>query len=366
MEKDILWILNDPTISQRNTHITFLSVLGRTYDEDLISRILVYIMKKDRHFVASLLEKYSGCCYNLNEYEILVHPEKSMGIGRADIFVIIKRDGSIVATITIENKIYSYEHDDQTQTYYDWVCNQKEYERAEINAFFYLHPGFNKSVAVCNKYKDLSYTDICNLIVERDYIIDDFKKHIEQYLGEKVMELNEKQLYILENFEQIQSVLNETASIYATIQSEIIDTIVQRIKQKDPNIEFESSRNSLGVYSVKLYKEKWYKKDEYYFFVELFFDDGKLDSIHLQEVIKTYPRKSTEGLIRDFLKSDRISIHSSDRRWFVWGDPIKYSSNYRWTEEEWKNEFIENATNKLLDFISQTDEMVADFLSINK
>ena len=365
MENDLHWLLNDSSTAKNNSHATFLSVLGRTYDEDLISRILVYIMKKDRGFIASLLEEYSGYDYSIDECEIFVCPEKSMGIGRADIFTTIKKNGLTFATITIENKIYSYEHDDQTQTYYDWVLKQKEYESAKINAFFYLHPGFNKSLAVCNQYKDLSYSRINELIVENDYIIEDFKAHIEQYLGENVMELNEKQLAILENFEHIQNVLNETTAIYATIQSGIIDKIIQKIKQKDPNIKYESSRNSLGIYSVKFYKEIWYKKDEYYFFVELFFDDGKLDSIHLQEVIKTYPRKSTEGRIQDFINSDRIPIHSSDGRWFVWGKPIKYSSNYKWTEDKWKDEFEKSASETLLDFIKQTDETVADFLSIN-
>lgn len=366
MEQDLLWLLNDSSISQNNKPTSFLSILGRTYDEDLISRIIVYVMRQDRRFVASLLEKYSGYSYNIDECEIHVYPEKSMGIGRADIFAIIKKAGLTVATITVENKIYSYEHDDQTQTYYNWVLNQAEYKSAEINAFFYLHPGFNNSLAVCNKYQDLSYSEISELIIESNYIIKDFKNHIEQYLGEDVMELNEKQLSILENYEQIQKVLNETTSIYATIQSGIIDRVIQKIKQEDPYVKYESSRNSLGVYSVKLYKENWYKKDEYYFFTELFFDDGKLDSIHLRNVIKTYPRKSTEGHIQDFLKSDKIPIHSSDGRWFVWGYPKTHSSNHNWTEEKWKDEFVNSASKTLLDLISQTDAMVTDFLGIHK
>ena len=58
MEQDLMWMLDDSVETNKNEKPTFLSVLGRKYDEDLISRVLVYIMNQDSYFVNALLQKY--------------------------------------------------------------------------------------------------------------------------------------------------------------------------------------------------------------------------------------------------------------------------------------------------------------------
>lgn len=146
-----MWMLDDSVETNKNEKPTFLSVLGRKYDEDLISRVLVYIMNQDSYFVNALLQKYSNDTnsFNIDKCEINVYPEKSMGKGRADIFAVIKDGKKVIATITVENKIYSCEHDDQTQTYYDWVYSQQEYKNAEKKCIFLSSPSiqlFNSSL----------------------------------------------------------------------------------------------------------------------------------------------------------------------------------------------------------------------------
>lgn len=370
MEQNLLWIIESPDNIYEKGAPTFFRILGRTYDEDLISRILTYVMTHDRLFVNSLLRKYSKetCAFDIGECDVYVYPEKSMGNGRADIFSIIKKNDTVVATITIENKIYSYEHDDQTQTYYDWVLNQQEYKNAHINAFFYLRPSFNPSSAVCKKYINISYTDISEIISQSDYIIDDFKKHISLYLGENTMELNEKQLNIIENYEQIEKVLNEVTAVFTTHKNNIIDTLKKTINQFEPSVKFEQSSNSLGIYSLKLYKDNWYKEDEYYFFTEVLFEGGKMDNIIFQKVIKEYPKKSKEKQIQGFLKSDKISVHSTDGRYTVWGMVEKYNPirNCHWKEDAWGTDFVEKTSFCLKKYIEETDALIETFLDFAK
>ena len=363
MEYDLTWLLDGTDELCTKEKTTFLQVLGRKYDEDLISRVLVYIMNKNSKFVFSLLNEYSnGFPFNTADCEILIYPEKSMGKGRADIFAIIKNNGKIVATLTVENKIFSYEHDDQTQTYYNWVYGQQEYKDAYINAFFYLRPSFNSSLAVCKQYKNITYADIKRLIGEGDYITDDFKKHIDHYLGESTMDLTEKQLEIIENYEKLQSTIDEAAAIFATKKNGLIDRVKSALSEKDPEILYDVAANSLGIYSLKLYKDKWYKKDEYYFFAELSFENGKMDKVIFQKVAKEYPKKSTEKYLQDFLRSDLIPIHSENGRMHIWGLVDKYDSSLSWTEEEWQKGFVEKAVESLQEYVVETDEMVERFL----
>ena len=60
MIDDLMWLLETDVPSCHEKPITYLSVLGRTYDEDLISRVLVYVMDRDHAFVYSLLQMLLG------------------------------------------------------------------------------------------------------------------------------------------------------------------------------------------------------------------------------------------------------------------------------------------------------------------
>lgn len=370
MIDDLMWLLETDVPSCHEKPITYLSVLGRTYDEDLISRVLVYVMDRDHAFVYSLLQMYAGNSDmpDLKQVEIIVCPEKSMGKGRADLFVVIKKNAVTIATITIENKIYSTEHDDQTQTYYDWVCRQQEYKHAVVNAFFYLRPSFNLSTAICDQYQNITYTQIAALISQSDPIIDDFKKHIAIYLGDSNMELNEKQINIINHYDAIQKTLNETTAIYASNKITILETIVDAVKQRFPDIKEETNEksNPLGPVSVRLYKDKWYKAGEYYFYSELYFENAKIDKVKYQNVIKEYPKKSTEKSIQEFLQSDLIEIHSNLGQWHIWGDVSHFDSDAPWTSEEWSSTFIAQSIEKLTALIEKTDKLVDTFLSFEQ
>ena len=91
MTDDLMWLIDGDAPSKDKKETTFLSVLGRSYDEDLISRVLVYIMDHDHAFVHALLRMYPGseAVPDFDQADISVYPEKSMGKGRADIFAVI-------------------------------------------------------------------------------------------------------------------------------------------------------------------------------------------------------------------------------------------------------------------------------------
>lgn len=105
---------------------TFFEIIGRTYDEDLISKMLAYILENDKLFVSRLLNFYfnnkKGKTVEVENLIILsVKCEKKMSAGRADIFV-EATDGGKKYVITIENKIRAgihgtAENEEQTDTY---------------------------------------------------------------------------------------------------------------------------------------------------------------------------------------------------------------------------------------------------------
>lgn len=367
MEYDVLRLLESPAETNPKDKETFFHVLGRTYDEDLISRVLVYVMNHDRAFVKALLHAYveEACTLDVEACTLCVYPEKSMGKGRADIFAVLRQGNRVVATITIENKIFSTEHDNQTQTYYDWVYGQQEYRNAQINTFFYLRPAYNTSTAVCKAYQNITYTELYPLISQSDAILEDFKKHIQLYLGEATMEFSKKQVEIINNYERIREVIDEATMIYANVKNERINTVVKAIQEADREIQYEINEktNPLGPMSVRLFKETWWKKDEYYFFAEMYFDEARMDKVKYQCVVKEYPKKGREGVIQRFLQTDLIPILSNDGQWHVWGSVYRFEPSSPWMSQEWREEFTKDAVEKLLDQIKEVDAMVQTFLN---
>ena len=98
---------------------TFFEIIGRSYDENLVSRMLSYTLQKDAELVNKLLARAFG-------YEVYVTKkscicEKAVPSGRIDIFVEAEDETGCKYTLTIENKTRSWEHDDQTKKYYDFI-----------------------------------------------------------------------------------------------------------------------------------------------------------------------------------------------------------------------------------------------------
>ena len=135
------------------------------------------------------------------------------------------------------------------------------------------------------------------------------------------------------------------------------------IKNKE---ETNEKTNPSGPVSVRLYKDKWYKVGEYYFYSELYFENAKIDKVKYQNVIKEYPKKSTEKSIQEFLQSDLIEIHSNLGQWHIWGHVSHFDSDAPWTSEEWSSTFIAQSIEKLTALIEKTDKLADTFLSFEQ
>lgn len=376
----------------KNDFSSFLSIIGRTYDEDLLSRIVAYALSVDKTLVLNLFSRYSQkkSPHNVEttqilNYDIDVACEKFMGKGRADIFIEIKNKNEIVATITIENKIYSVEHDDQTQTYFDWVTQNPLYKENCFNMFFYLRPAFNHSEAVCKEYVNITYTDLLYWIEADDYIIKDFKHHINKKLGDIDMSLNENQIDIIDNYEKIYDAINEARYKFVTYKNDILEKIrIETEKQlqckifdckseeaktpgeNDYHLELASAGANMGTGSFRIYKPTWYSADRYYAYVEIKMEGGKFDKITFQQTIKGYAKN--DNLIQDILTKTSVHVlEKSDRHYVVklenYGD-VSSHENLSWKSgEPWEQDFITKASEKMAEYIKDMYKNIAPFLS---
>lgn len=88
--------------------------------------------------------------------EVVISREFGDGDDLARVDITVTGPGFIIA---IENKVWSYEHSDQTQTYWDWM----EPMRCLKGGLFLSPSGMD---ARCAKFKPLSYLELVSCLIE--------------------------------------------------------------------------------------------------------------------------------------------------------------------------------------------------------
>lgn len=362
---------------------TVFEILGRTYDEDLISRMLAYTLKKDNGFVCQIishcLKKQIAPCSIVN-----VECEKSMCGGRADIFIEAESASDEKYALTIENKIYSWEHDDQTETYYKYVSAQTRYRDYE-KVFVYLKPNFNGSLPVCTDFHVVTYNQLLKWIDSpRDAKICDFKTHIQNNLISKEIEFMDTDTKVLENYTKLKQIIKNAESKFEEVKRQIVADIFTKnnIQGMDYNPnenhdkEWDAIKKGTLVIEVanfgscyRVYrKDLWYHhtddlKNKFYFFVELKFCDNDPTKILVQKLIKRYGQKAQESVIYKFLDANKDIIHDGN----TWGvlDTEKFIdlSAYNILSAEWKSALKEKAAKFITEAVAEMDEIFGRFES---
>ena len=127
---------------------TFLDVINKTHDENIVSNWLSFIFNPDENGIGNkpieLLLNSVGCEYELeNDNFKEIHREETTDNGRKRMDIVIKYSK---LWIIIENKIDSFEHDKQTEKYFNYIEEKRKNERKKrIRAeYIYLRPDWNQ------------------------------------------------------------------------------------------------------------------------------------------------------------------------------------------------------------------------------
>ena len=180
------------------------------------------------------------------------------------------------------------------------------------------------------------------------------------------MKLSESQIDIINNYDAFEKVLSEAKKKYAIKQNEIIEKIKAEWNCRYEKINFEEKSENIGVGSFRLYKDEWYLKDEYYFYVEIRFNKGKLDDISYQYTVKEYSdRKNKDKDILNYIEDTKRLVALNEGHYYVW-EKENFSSSYSWTSDEWEEEFIKTSVEKLRDYVDATDGLFEEFMEYCK
>lgn len=322
-------VLNNADSIQKTP--TFLSTIGKSYYETYLSKILLYVLTKQKGVLARLVNNYAHAKTWENWVDVVedkaqstleiirARTEMPMNGGRADVFLELKYNNERF-TFTVENKCFAEEHntgDDisQTQTYAD--CIKFAY-RDSKNVFYYLKPDFNPSQATCKDFMTITYSDLEKYLGgynDSDYIINDFKIHIGEFLH--MNNFNDIEKKYLRNYKTINDFINGAEEK----RNNLIDSVVKAIKDTIGEAKLEKADNNTVF---RFYKDEgWsdYLKDKdkmYYFYTEIKFIDGCLDNIVCQNTVKAYVKDNkNKNIVIKFLQDSKHGYESWGNLWYI-------------------------------------------------
>lgn len=376
---------NEQSSKELQCNPTFLKTIGRSYDEDLISRIIAYILLVDKKVFESIVRFYLN--YDVSLCKVIsVECEKSMCGGRVDIFAIAEDQVGNKYTLTIENKIFTWEHDDQTKTYFRFVTNQNEYKKCK-NAFIYLKPDFNVSEPICDAFKTLTYGKLFDFIENiNNTIICDFKRHINEYLKNNEVKMMDTDLIVLKNYKTLRKIMNSAELIFENCKQSLAKVIFKNEKIRGLNYN-PFDKNDVaslkripdgtlvvengGKDSFRIYRKgKWWHNDndyskKYYFYVELKFADNDPNEILVQQTIKRYGSNHDESVVVKFVKEltadQKYSGQWEYKRWYAIRKERFHCEDYEIFTEEWQNALANFAIEKIPGYIKEMDDIFSKF-----
>lgn len=386
------WIEKDQC-QEKEDNKTFLSLIGREHYENYISKLVLYaiINPAEKILLKNLIDEYKKFNPSFRSYEEPLKindycTEKYMSGGRADIFVEIEDKNENIITLTLENKIWSSEHEtgegiSQTETYSNYIENR--YPNGS-NVFIYLKPAFNLDTPNSQNFMTMTYGKLKKLMPSTtDYIIKDLKKHIGGYLLK--MKFEDVDKFYFENYQAINKLRDSAERNLGNLKEEIIKYLKNDFNKDFNEIEWipydkktEIAQGAIVMEkadkdcSFRIYrKDYWYYYDKmnkdgsYYFYTELLFEDNILSNIICQNVIKKYSDNSiVEKYIKD-TEANRIPFKPVARDFYVVDkDVYAPEGEAKILDEEWIDGLKKWASKNLQELFAKWDKEFEKFYNL--
>lgn len=337
----------------KENKISFLEIIDKNFDENIISKYLLYILKNNIEILNSLLKKCSfdefcdleEIVFSTNEYVI-------NGNKRIDILIKAKDITGENAVIAFENKIYSKEGYNQCKNYYDFChiefSGYKQY-------FIFLYPDFNIGIKKLsdNHFVKITYTvllEILNSLEKRNIYEEDFMNLINNQL--RSMPMDDLKQYFIEHFDQITSIVNcidfELDSFFNMFEEIFLSA------NSSFNYEFQDKHRTLRLYkdSCRWKNDIGENDEKFFFYIELKCEKNL--KFYVQRTLKVYSKNPSSKINRYQPLTGSLIQHDFMDTYKVF-ERIEITSTYPLLSNEWKQEVALKAQN-ILDSLSEKQE----------
>lgn len=259
--------------------------------ETLISSWLAFLFNPNLNGIGDLTIKKLLESLNLdNEYDIDTMNFVNTYTEKPDRIDILIKYNKLL--IVIENKIDSYEHNNQTERYFKFIEDENQNNKDVI--YIYLKPNYNKSLPTKlydknnNGFRVLTYKELLNslkTINESDYKEKDKYKYLKEFLisGERFMKNEEIEYtdsikFYIENETILNQLNNEYNELNKKINTKLRFDILNYLKNLNNEYETNMDENSVAKASnfIQYYLPNWKNENHDGIHFEILINKGKI------------------------------------------------------------------------------------------
>ena len=229
--------------------------------EILVSKWVEFILNPLENGIGNLplskLLELTNKAFNLDElaFQSIETEVTTDNLRRIDIF--IKYDG---LWVVIENKLESYENNEQTTDYYKYVESVKGNNQV---IYIYLKPNYNNSLPLSNAFNVVTYDkfiDKLKEISEFDFNDKDRYKYLKEFIisGGRFMkseeiEMTESLRFYIDNIDKFESIAYDYKEKNKKLFNLISDNVLATL-----NIDNEDYKATKSVVNyIQFYKDNW-------------------------------------------------------------------------------------------------------------
>lgn len=345
---------------------SFLEVVGKSSDEELISKYLSYLFDNNINLLNEFIRyAYGDSFAELKEINSINNEFATNSKSRIDIFIQATDIKNCKCIIVIENKVYTAEHDKQCTSYFNY-CEQ--YYPKHKRYYFFLYPDFNLKInqISTNEFHKITYTNLLKILDGLDdnsKFEEDFINLINNQLRSNSM--SELRKIFIENYEMIANELKSLNKELETLMNNFASFYVgQNNDVFEPCEKMESAR-TLRFYE----KNGWWhpsedKDEQYYFYIELK-REGNL-KFYCQQTIKMYSRNE-DCKIRRFVKErcfNRYKMEIAFKDYAVL-QRVGFTIEENKLSNDWERELFNWAIETLNQLKKEQEKLFEEFINFN-
>jgi len=274
-------------IENREQVFNFLDVIDKNDNENIISNWLAFILDSKRIGSTKPFNAFCDFCeVDLNGSYVEIDREYFIQDNKKRLDIIIKAEKT---WIVVENKINSFESNEQTKYYVESITKQKKSNNIDDVKYIYLKPNYNKSKPVDENFNVKTYSNLLEhfrQIEKADFTntkyflyFEEFVKIIkEKYAVDQELSFgNEVNIYI-SNREQFR-IINQSFNDACTL---VLNKLETALNQVFPDYEGWIINKRLDY--IQFFKGTW-EKEGIHFEIGIWRGQKKDKDISFQRII---------------------------------------------------------------------------------